>query len=293
MNLSTMQRIWRDCMAERRCYPRLRDWLVRLYDRALTRWPKAPLPFRKAVYSVRLLDYPEPFCLRLGSSDWPLLNDIFLYNEYERLLQHDISPRLIVDLGSNIGLTLRVWQRHYPAARILAVEPDPVNASLIFRNNPENGRGKIAVEEACIVGYSRPVKLHKEGGEWGYTVEDAGEPGKNEGGGTITSLTMTELLRRHAPGEMIDLLKCDIEGTEVELFRDCGEWLQKVRFGMIELHGSYRPKDFVRDVGASGVPIDVLWSEETGELSLVFFETRSAWNKDTVNAEEVLLPGSL
>jgi len=278
MNLTTLRRIWRDCQAEKKSYPRLRDWLARLYDRALNRWPAAPLPFRKMPWGVHLPELSEPLFVRLGSSDWLVLNELFVLREYEPLLQYDVAPRLIVDLGSNIGMSLRLWRQVFPEARIIAVEPDAGNAGVLCRNVPETGRGKVTLEQVCVVGYARPVRLRQDGGEWGYSVENAGGAGDNEGG-TIPALTMSELLQRHAPDETVDLLKCDIEGTEAELFRDCGAWLGRVRYCMIELHGSYRPKDLERDASASGVPIEVLWSNEGADLSMVLFTTRPGENR--------------
>jgi FkbM family methyltransferase len=271
MNLSNFKRIVRDCRAEQNDYIRTRDWVLRLYDRLLNRWLWAPLPFRKKICEIYRKGVPQPFALRLGSSDWQVLNEIYLRGEYEELLKCDLGkPRWIVDLGSNIGLTLRLWRRHYPEARILAVEPDPDNVRILRMNAPESGTEKIIVAEACVLGHVRPVQLQQGAGEWGYSVQDVAvdSPGK------IAAFTMPELLQRHCSDAMIDLLKCDIEGAEAELFRNCGSWLQRVRFALVELHGSYRLKDFERDTRESGIPIDILWSEEADDFSLVIFRTR-------------------
>jgi len=275
MDLSNFKRIVRDCHAERNEYVRTRDWALRLYDRLLNRWLWAPLPFRKKICDIYKKGVPKPFTLRLGSSDWQLLNEIFLRGEYEALLKCDLGkPRWIVDLGSNIGLTLRLWRQHYPEARILAVEPDPDNVRILRMNVPESGGEKVIVVEACVLGHARPVQLQQGAGEWAYSVKDmaaaaSGSPCR------ITALTMPELLQRHCSDAVIDLLKCDIEGTESELFRNCGSWMHKMRFGMVELHGDYRVKNLEKDLMESGIPIEILWSEERSDLSLVLFRTLS------------------
>ena len=274
MNLSTLKRIVRDCQAERNDFARNRDWTLRLYDRLLTRWPWAPLPFRKRACRIYKKGNAEPFFLRLGSSDWHVLKEIYVRNEYDTLLKCDLGkPRWIVDLGSNIGLSLRLWREHYPEASILAVEPDPDNVRILRMNVPEVGNGRVIVEQACVLGHVRPVQLeHKMGGEWAYSVKDAASdtPGSPD---KVVAFTMPELLQRHCPSAVIDLLKCDIEGTEAELFRNCGEWLKKVRFVLVELHGNYRLVDFERDIMESSVPINILWSEEGTDFSLVILRT--------------------
>jgi FkbM family methyltransferase len=253
--------------------------MLRLYDRLLTRWPWAPLPFRKKTCRIYRKGFAEPFFLRLGSSDWPLLIELFARDEYEALLKCDLgNPRWIVDLGSNIGLTLRLWRQHYPAARIVAVEPDADNMRILRMNVPESGNGKVILAQACVLGYVRPVELQQgTGGEWAYKVKDLGVESSDSQGG-IAALTMPELLQRHCLDETIDLLKCDIEGAEAELFRNCGSWLGKVCVAQVELHGDYRLKDFVRDIKESGVPIEILWSEERTDLSLVLLRTCCAGN---------------
>jgi len=197
-----------------------------------------------------------------------------MQNEYEALLKCDLgNPRWIVDLGSNIGLTLRLWWQHYPDARILAVEPDPDNMRVLRLNVPESGCDQVILEQACVLGHVRPIQLQDgAGGEWAYSVKDVVSD-SSDAPGMVEAFTMPELLQRHCPDAMIDLLKCDIEGAEAELFRNCGSWLGKVRFAQVELHGSYRLKDFERDVRESCIPIEILWREERTDLSLVLLRT--------------------
>jgi len=274
VNLSNFKRIVRDCRAEWNDYGRTRDWVLRLYDRLLNRWLWAPLPFRKKVCEIYKKGVPQPFALRLGSSDWQLLNEIYLRGEYDELLKFDLGkPRWIVDLGSNIGLTVRLWRQHYSEARIVAVEPDPDNVRMLRMNISDSSDDKVIVVEACVLGYARPVQLQPGTGEWAYSIKDmAGASSRSPG--QISILTMPELLQRHCSEGVIDLLKCDIEGSEAELFSNCRSWLQKIRFGVVELHGDYRLKNFERDLMESGVPSEILWSEEKIDFSLVLFRTR-------------------
>jgi FkbM family methyltransferase len=273
MAASNLRRILRDCLTDRQPHLRLRAWMFRRYDRALNNWPRAPLPFRKSVCEIHPRNLAAPFFLRLGSTDWWVFDEIFLGSEYDAVLQHDIgSPRLVVDLGSNIGLSVRVWRENYPAARIIAVEPDADNARVLRMNVPETGGAKVALEQACILGRARPVRLRAGDGEWAYSVEEAGDGAT----GTIASLTMPELLARYAANASVDLLKCDIEGAEVELFRYCAEWLPRVRFAIVELHGDYRRENLESDLRDAGVPVEMLWTDEGDNLDLVFFKTGAA-----------------
>ena len=68
-------------------------------------------------------------------SDYPhihLLELIFVERNYD--VEPLSAPQVVVDLGSNIGLSVRFFAARYPDARILAVEPDPAAFELLSRN---------------------------------------------------------------------------------------------------------------------------------------------------------------
>lgn len=199
--------------------------------------------------SLTLKGDPRPIHLRSGSSDGPVLKEIFLWDEYGPLLR-DIEGdvRTVIDLGSNIGLTVRLWQRHFPGARVCAVEPDAANIAMLERNAlvppvPQGGRPLIAA--CCVAGTPGVVTLDRSGAEWGFSMKrSAGAPGA-----AVEAITMDQLLSRfgHEGGE-IDILKCDIEGAEAEVFRGECEWLCRVRHLAIELHEPYTVEAFLADV---------------------------------------------
>jgi hypothetical protein len=57
----------------------------------------------------------------------------------------------------------------------------------------------------------------------------------------IPAITITDALS-YINEERIDLLKLDIEGSELELFtRHSEQWLNRVRMIAIELHDRFRP----------------------------------------------------
>jgi hypothetical protein len=73
----------------------------------------------------------------------------------------------------------------------------------------------------------------------------------------------------HFPGEPVDVLKVDIEGTETQVFKDnSASWLSQVRNVMIELHG----KEAEATVLAA-VPSQHFARSRSGELTI--FQRRS------------------
>jgi FkbM family methyltransferase len=44
------------------------------------------------------------------------------------------TPQAIIDLGAHVGMSVLYFRERYPAARILAVEPNPANFAKLERN---------------------------------------------------------------------------------------------------------------------------------------------------------------
>ena len=65
-------------------------------------------------------------------------------------------------------------------------------------------------------------------------MRDRGED-VDEGGAEVDVLTMNRL-SAVAGLDRIDVLKCDIEGAEAELFADCRSWIGRVGAMVVECH---------------------------------------------------------
>jgi FkbM family methyltransferase len=136
---------------------------------------------------------------------------------------------LILDLGANVGYTAVDLALRYPSARVVAVEPEPTNAALLRRNVAPLRR--IQAIEGAV--WPRPARVHAVDvgkGKWGHRIVE-------DPRGRVRAYTVAELL---AGAEGADLVKIDIEGSELELFSDNTDWLAATRALMIELHDRFR-----------------------------------------------------
>lgn len=231
-------------------YAGLGDQVKWVVDRALRRvYRLAPNLARHApVGSVRLKGIDGPVFVRLGTSDWVVLEEIFKWGAYEALTRHPMGDvRTIVDLGANVGLSVRLWQKAFPAAKVVAVEPEPTNARMLRRNVDAgpSPRG-VATVEACVAGSTRRVALDTSGGAWGVKMAA-------DGNGKVPAMRMEEVLAAGGMGDQpIDLMKCDVEGAEAEIFADCAAWIGRVRWLAIELHPPYDKTKLVADLARNG-----------------------------------------
>jgi len=169
--------------------------------------------------------------LRKNTSDISVYRQIFFDGEYDIYLTEE--PKIIVDLGGNIGLFALLMQSRYPGALIISVEPDPNNFSQLKKNTSRfkniHAYRKAVWHRKELLSLSEK----KAGAEWSQNVSSMTDDDSNLE--KIESITINDLMNDHDL-QNIDFLKIDIEGAEAELFSENTEWLNKVKVMAIELH---------------------------------------------------------
>jgi FkbM family methyltransferase len=202
---------------------------------------------------------------RPGTSDMASFQGVF---DGAYALELPTEPRLIFDLGANVGYASVYFALRWPGARVLAVEPEASSVALARRNVASFPQ--VEVVEGAV--WPRPGRLQLEDvgkGYWGLRVRVSHEPGG------VRAVTIQELLER-AGAEWVDFVKIDIEGSELELFSEETDWLGAVGVLMLELHDRFRPgcRDAVdRAIARSGVRFsesrhgeDVIYVREPGSV---------------------------
>lgn len=219
-----------------RHYPNLFDRALRCYDAVLRHSPTFALPWRKAKCRVSL-SVGETFYVRLGSSDFQVIEEVWLRGEYDAVLRRDIGVvHQILDLGCNIGATLRFWQRNFPSAAICAVEPDRDNLALA-KDNAAGGSVVITWVHGCVAAAAGFVSLNRTASEWSYRMQPLAKGTADAA--RVQAFTVLDICQLWGNSPEIDLLKCDIEGAEQDLFGRCEGWISRVRNLLVELHHPY------------------------------------------------------
>lgn len=204
--------------------------------------------------------------LRPATSDLEVFHEIFADKDYE-FACWDISPKLIVDAGANIGLTSLYFSMRHPGAKIIAIEPEPSNLEILRRNT--RGEANIEVIAGALWPRKASLSMTDENAEkWAFSVSET----ERDGSG-IEAWTIPDILD-HAGADRIDLLKIDIEGAEKDLFSaGWQEWLPRVRRIVIELHDRLVPgcsmafyravlsRDFRQMSGGDNLAVDFEWQD--------------------------------
>lgn len=179
---------------------------------------------RRPVITFRHAGIERRVHLRQGSSDISVFEHVFIEDEFDIVLE---NPALIVDAGANCGLASLYFATRYPTAKVIAIEPDSANCE-IARRNVEGLN--VEVIESALWSSRTLLRIEDSSSEpWAFRCIEAkpGEPG------AFMALDMATILA----GRHCDLVKLDIEGAEVELFRE-PEWLENVAAVIVEIHGT-------------------------------------------------------
>jgi FkbM family methyltransferase len=192
----------------------------------------------------------HPVVVRMQkSSDPHVFDQIFVESEFAVLDRLREAPRLVLDLGANVGFASALFLNMFPNAFVLAVEPDPDNARRCMDNlAPYGSRARVVVGAV----WPTPGRLvlsrgtFRDGKEWSTEVRQAGDGETPD----VTAWDIPGLLAL-CPSPSIDLLKIDIEGSEQALFSTGTEgWLQHVRNICVELHGPDSERAFLKALEA-------------------------------------------
>ena len=146
----------------------------------------------------------------------------------------DRSPQFIVDCGAYSGCSNLYFANKYPNATVVALEAEESNYRMLLKNtcsyaNVHCTWGAIWSKRAQV------TVFNPEAENWSFRVRECA-PGES----SIQGITVEDLLSRY-DREFIDILKLDVEGSEMELLSSDTAWLNRINVLIVELHERYAP----------------------------------------------------
>jgi FkbM family methyltransferase len=135
---------------------------------------------------------------------------------------------LIVDCGSNVGLSLLYFAFQYPHARIIGVEPDAGNfAKSVALTRQHPSVQVINAGIASAEGFASLVNTGKGNDAFRTEVSEAGG---------VRLVSVEGILRQQDDAVVPFLIKIDIEGFEQNLFEKNVGWIDRFPVLVVELH---------------------------------------------------------
>lgn len=166
-----------------------------------------------------------------------LFEEIFINNDY--FFKAASEHPLIIDGGSNIGISVLFFKWLYPASTIIAFEADDETFRLLHRNIEANNLKGVRSYNVAIGGVEGTIDFYYQADRPGAHVNSTLK-GK---GLKASKKANAVLLSKYLQGE-VDLLKLDIEGSEMAVLHDLArrEKLKQVREIIIEYHHHIDPQ---------------------------------------------------
>jgi len=245
-----------------------RDFLFRSTSDARSPRPSA-LISTPLTLSLRTLQ--DPVYLRLSNSDFAVFEEIFDRDEYAAIKQWELpADARIIDLGANIGLASVYFAAVVPNASVVAVEPDEQNCSVLRRNCKRLlDDSRLKVFRAFIAAHDGTAGIDREQSSWAFQKVDTIDASHE----AVPCVSMEHVLSE-SRFDRIDLLKCDIEGSERELFANCAPWIGRVQHLVCETHTPYLNTDLYNDLRSAGWNFEIAL-ERQNEVDGIVFLRRS------------------
>ena len=169
--------------------------------------------------------------LRPGTTDQRVFEGVFVRRDYAVGIG---QAEYIVDAGAHIGCASVFFGHLFPAAHIVAVEPEEGNFQLLVRNLAHL-RAAHPVRGA-LWSHSTELAIWNPWKEtWSYRVSS--QPTSSV---TVPAYSVEDLIQRYALPR-IDVLKIDIEGAEIEALQEAPRWIDRVGTLIVEVHEKWRP----------------------------------------------------
>lgn len=168
----------------------------------------------KYLFKLRFKKFNKIFtCYLSDNSDLAILTEIFIKDEYNLNLQ-DI-PTTILDVGSNVGLSVVYFKLKYPNATIYAFEPDPETFKKLQKNTSQfSGIHCFNLAVSDLDGHER-FYLYPESSMSSSLIKRV----DNQDCLDIESIKLDTFISKFDI-KSVDLMKVDIEGAEYRVFNN-------------------------------------------------------------------------
>jgi len=158
-----------------------------------------------------------------------LFEDLYLNDEY--FVQLPKNPT-IIDLGSEVGLSVFYFKTIYPTARVLAFEPDPESFHLLSNNVKNNKMKKVSCFNAAVANKVGSTSFYVDNIVPGSLTMSL-SPLRQQKKITVHVRRLSSFIKK-----TVDLLKMDIEGAELDVLLDLSQKhkLKHIHRLIIEYH---------------------------------------------------------
>ncbi len=190
--------------------------------------------------------------LRKNSSDLDVFYQILCCKEYKPAIdlicnQLKINVHTIIDLGSNIGLSTIYFKEIFPYSRIISVEPDNGNYSVLKLNTLHHSNIELlntAIWSSAIPLIKKPT--FRDGRNWSTSYKESNKTNSID---QVEASTIQGIISNHGI-DHVSFLKIDIEGAENIIFSNKKnvDFLNIVDVIAIEIHDEVSDRNNIHQI---------------------------------------------
>jgi FkbM family methyltransferase len=195
---------------------------------------RAPTGSRVAILRNLLISNGKKMGFQVASFDLrtlrQLYREIFVRQHY--YFHSDRETPLILDCGANLGMASLYFKWLYPAARVVAFEPDPDTFQLLAKNIGSNGLD-IRAHNCALWDKDDDLDFFIDEREPGSLLMSAYESRTNGKCIRVPARRLSSFIE-----EQVDFLKIDVEGSEQRILKelvDSGK-IASIRQMVVEYH---------------------------------------------------------
>lgn len=146
---------------------------------------------------------------------------------------------VILDCGSNIGLSILNFKKQYPGSQVFAFEADAAICKILNENISHNNLKNVTVLNQAVWTKDEAIFFKSEGADGGQIAGNADN---------ATKIDAIDLKRFMIQFDSIDFLKIDIEGAEASLLPHIAPELHKVENLFVEFHSYNNEPQHLKEV---------------------------------------------
>jgi len=135
----------------------------------------------------------------------------------------DKANPLILDCGSNVGVSVCYFKHIFPSSKVIAFEPDLEIFSVLKENTNSFDPSEVEIHNKAVWTEETNLSFQSDGADGGRLL--------NQGKQTVSAVRLSDFLRTK-----VNMLKIDIEGAEKFVLPSIAESLKNVEHLFLELH---------------------------------------------------------
>ena len=161
-----------------------------------------------------------------------------IFDNQVYLFESSRKDPVIIDVGANIGLSSAYFKKIYPSCKVIAIEADPDIFNLLKKNTSQFN--KIKLLNLAVGDSDGYLDFYSDKGMGGRT-----RPFKNQKPIRVKSIRLSKIIENEVK---VDLLKIDVEGSELEILKESKELLNRCDKIFIEYHNFKGEKQYLQDI---------------------------------------------